>query len=509
MPGVSRHTAQGIAATSFLGIAAKNPASPGKTARQESFPVALRWLAGRERAAIFAFYRSARSADDWADRPDPALTLEARLDGLAQVAAEARSSLAFCPPALDAFEALLPAFEADARGLLPNTYDTSIAACRASSEPVGRFLLRLHGESPLLFGASDALCLLLQLLNHLSDDGGDSLRWGRPYLPEEAVPALHALLPALLRQAEPLPLLIHAPGLRRQAAATVMAARRQMQALTVGRRLGLPDAVASAWSACFPPTLPAPRLSGSFRAALPLLPRDARKAVALVYAFARQWDSWADDEGDVVAAQERLLAWRQAVAALAEGQWIAPLPVEFVALITRYRLPLPPFLALLDGMLSDLRAPIFAPEASALELYCDRVAGAVGSLILAALGVEDEALARSAGRALQLTNILRDLEADAAQGRVYLPRDAWGGAEPNKADVRRLAVFLIPQVEAAYAEAFARLKANRFAGRRAVWAMVALYHRLYRRLRAENFAPGTRLRRRDGVRVLLAALGMR
>ncbi len=494
---------------SFLSLTAKPPSLSGKTARQESFPVALRWLAGRERAAILAFYRSARSADDWADRADPALTIPARLDGLAHVAAEARTALAFCPPAVEAFEALLPAFEADARGHLPEAYEGAVVACRASSEPVGRFLLRLHGESPLLFAASDALCLLLQLLNHLSDDGGDTLRWGRPYLPEGAVPALTALLPALLRQAEALPLLIQSPGLRRQAAATVMAARRQMQALNAGRRLGVADALASAWSACFPPRMPPPRLSGSFRAALPLLPHDARQAVALVYAFARQWDSWADDENDTVAAQERLRAWRQAVAALGEGRWIAPLPVEFLALITRYRLPLPPFLALLDGMLSDLHAPIFAPDASALSLYCDRVAGAVGSLILAALGVEDDALARAAGRALQLTNILRDLEADAAQGRVYLPRDAWGGAEPDAGNVRQFAAFLIPEVEAAYAEAFARLKAHRFAGRRAVWAMVALYHRLYRRLRAENFAPGTSVRRRDGVRVLLAALILR
>jgi hydroxysqualene synthase len=494
---------------SFPSITAKPPSFPSKTAGQESFPVALRWLAGRERAAILAFYQSARSADDWADRPDPVLTIPERLDGLALVAAEARTELAFCPPALEAFEALLPMFEADARGQLPEAYEAVIAACRASSEPVGRFLLRLHGESPLLFAASDALCLLLQLLNHLRDEGGDTVRWGRPYLPDVTVPALTALLPTLLRQAEALPLLIRSPGLRRQAAATVMAARRQMQALKVGRRLRGVDALASAWSACFPPSVPPPRLSGSFRAALPLLPRDARSAVALVYAVARQWDSWADDESDGRAAQHRLLDWRQAVAALGEGRWIAPLPVEFLALITRYRLPLPPFLALLDGMLSDLDAPIFAPDASALALYCDRVAGAVGSLILAALGVEDDALARAAGRALQLTNILRDLEADAAQGRVYLPRDAWGGAEPDVGDVRQRAAFLIPEVEAAYAEAFARLKAHRFAGRRAVWAMVALYHRLYRRLCAENFAPGSRLRRQDAARVLLAALVLR
>lgn len=494
---------------SFLGLAAENPRKQGKTMRQESFPVALRWLAGRERAAILAFYRFARAADDWADTPAPALSVEQRLAGLAQVRVEAADALAFCPPALAALEALLPAFEADARGDLPQDFGAAVAACRASSEPVGRFLLTLHGESPLLYPASDALCLALQLLNHLGDEGGDRVRWGQPYLPEAATPALRALLPALLERAAVLPMLSRSPGLRRQAAATITAARRQRSALEAGRRLSFRDGLACAGAALVPPDLPRPRLSGSFRAALPLLPRDARKAVALVYRFARDWDSWADEAVDPVAAEARLADWRQAVAALADGEWKPPLPVSFVALVTRYRLPIPPFLALLDGVLSDLRAPIWAPDAQTLALYCDRVAGAVGELILAALGIQDAALAQAAGRALQLTNILRDLEADATQGRIYLPREAWGEGTPTAVDLRARAAFLVPQVEAAYAEAFARLAAHRFAGRRAVWAMVALYHRLFLRLRAADFAPGTRVRRGDRVQVLLRALILR
>ena len=100
---------------------------------QESFPVALRWLAGRERVAILAFYRFARAADDWADTPDPALSAERRLAGLAQVRAEALDALAFCPPALTALEALLPAFEADARGDLPEDFALLISVHSPSS----------------------------------------------------------------------------------------------------------------------------------------------------------------------------------------------------------------------------------------------------------------------------------------------------------------------------------------------------------------------------------------
>ncbi|KJV09985.1 hypothetical protein VZ95_07960, partial [Elstera litoralis] len=162
-----------------LGLAVSRPRRKGKNPKQESFPVALRWLAGRERTAILAFYRFARAADDWADTPDPALSVEQRLAGLSQVQAEALGALAFCPPAFAALDALLPAFEADARGDLPEDFGAAVAACRASSEPVGRFLLALHGESPLLYPAADALCLALQLLNHLGDNGGDRVRWGR------------------------------------------------------------------------------------------------------------------------------------------------------------------------------------------------------------------------------------------------------------------------------------------------------------------------------------------
>lgn len=467
------------------GLAAVLPPRPGKTADQESFPVALRWLAGGHRAALLSFYRFARAADDWADLPDPDLSDADRLAGLARLHEAAQRALAPQPAALTAFNALFPAFAADARGDLPTDFDTALAACRASSVPVGHFLLDLHGESPLVRPAADALCLALQLLNHLEASPADQARWGRAYLPPETLPAVRAILPGLLADAAPLPLLLHSPGLRRQAAATVMAAHRQQSALAAGRRFGLRDRLACAGAALLPPALPRPRLSGSFRLALPLLPKDARAAVAGVYAYARAWDALADEAGDLPA----LLAWRDRLTALADGQVPADLPPDFLALLTRFRLPLPPFLALLDGVISDLAAPPQYPDRATLLLYCDRVAGAVGELILAALGVEEAALARNAGRALQLTNILRDLDADADAGRVYLSR----------ADIPAL----VPEIEALYADSAARLAARRFRGRWAVSVMIGLYRRLFLRLQARNFAPGTRLSSGDRLAVLL------
>ena len=84
------------------------------------------------------------------------------------------------------------------------------------------------------------------------------------------------------------------------------------------------------------------------------------------------------------------------------------------------------FLAVIAGMEMDVVADIRAPDRATLDLYCDRVACAVGRLSVRVFGMEREpglALAHHLGRALQLTNILRDLDEDAGLGRLYLPRE--------------------------------------------------------------------------------------
>ena len=84
------------------------------------------------------------------------------------------------------------------------------------------------------------------------------------------------------------------------------------------------------------------------------------------------------------------------------------------------------FHAVIDGMQMDVDGDIVAPDAATLDLYCDRVASAVGRLSVRIFGLpeaEGVALAHHLGRALQLTNILRDIDEDAAIGRLYLPRE--------------------------------------------------------------------------------------
>src|SRR6185437_2353252 len=100
------------------------------------------------------------------------------------------------------------------------------------------------------------------------------------------------------------------------------------------------------------------------------------------------------------------------------------------------------FLAIVDGMEMDIPQDIRAPDLATLDLYCDRVASAVGRLSVRVFGLPEEAgrqLAHHLGRALQLTNILRDIDEDAGIGRLYLPREALSQAGIDSTDPRTVA----------------------------------------------------------------------
>ena len=115
--------------------------------------------------------------------------------------------------------------------------------------------------------------------------------------------------------------------------------------------------------------------------------------------------------------------WRADLAALYDGQPAGR--AAFLAQSVRdFGLRQADFLAVVDGMDMDVAADIQAPDLATLDLYCDRVACAVGRLSTRIFGMEEMPgleLAHQLGRALQLTNILRDLDEDAAMGRLYLP----------------------------------------------------------------------------------------
>ena len=107
--------------------------------------------------------------------------------------------------------------------------------------------------------------------------------------------------------------------------------------------------------------------------------------------------------------------------------------------VARYGLRQEDFRTILDGMDMDVAEDIVAPDLATLDLYCERVASAVGRLSIKVFGMEEGPgfeLAHHLGRALQLTNILRDIDEDAAIGRLYLPREYLFAAGFNSLDPR-------------------------------------------------------------------------
>lgn len=156
-----------------------------------------------------------------------------------------------------------------------------------------------------------------------------------------------------------------------------------------------------------------------------LLPPEKREAMSALYAFCREVDDVADE--DELPADERraaLTQWREDVRRACAGE--APqLPVlqELQPFIRQYQLPRELFDEILRGVEMDLDIQRYETYA-ALEIYCYRVASAVGLLSIEIFGYCNPACrdyAVALGKALQFTNILRDVWVDAARGRIYLP----------------------------------------------------------------------------------------
>jgi phytoene synthase len=169
------------------------------------------------------------------------------------------------------------------------------------------------------------------------------------------------------------------------------------------------------------------RASGStFYAAMRIMPRAQREAMFEIYSFCRAVDDIADEAGPRDLRLQQLNQWRADIDALYART--APPHLRALGLAVRtFNLQREDFRAVIDGMEMDVVSTIRAPDMATLDLYCDRVASAVGRLSVRVFGMEKEpglALAHHLGRALQLTNILRDLDEDAAIGRLYLPQEA-------------------------------------------------------------------------------------
>jgi squalene synthase HpnC len=180
----------------------------GKTHKDENFPVASFLIPPRHRAPVLAFYRFVRFADDIADHASAARDeklrlleeMRASLMGESEASPEGVALRAILKErdlspahALD----LLEAFRRDVTKLRYRDWDDLLDYCRYSAMPVGRFVLDVHGESPATWPANDALCVALQVINHLQDCGKDYRDLNRVYIPGDVLAGADVAVEAL------------------------------------------------------------------------------------------------------------------------------------------------------------------------------------------------------------------------------------------------------------------------------------------------------------------------
>ncbi len=468
----------------------------GKSYRNENFPIASLLIAQRYRAVILAFYAFARTADDVSDHPG--LSAEEKLkllDGLKKALLGERTDQPEAVVLRNALHArnldnihaleLLEAFRRDVLNPRYRSWGDLLDYCRYSAMPVGRFVLDVHGENRELWPAADAICAALQIINHLQDCGRDYRDLDRVYLPLDELkssgaeigmlgggrtpPELRRCLDGvlarttmLLDSGRSLPQRVKDFRLALELEVIIRLADRQLarlksaDPLQENARLG-PVATAAVSAAgvlnglvhrlthrnadaATPSTLsalPVQSAAGSsFYTAMRVLPREQRNAMLNIYAFCRAVDDIADSQGDRQTRLAELDGWRRRISD-AYHQPPSDTLADLADSIRRFGLPEKDFLAVIDGMEMDVREQIRAPSMRTLDLYCDRVASAVGRLSVSVFGLarqDGEELAHHLGRALQLTNILRDLDEDAALGRLYLPREALRAAGIRTSD---------------------------------------------------------------------------
>ena len=238
----------------------------------------------------------------------------------------------------------------------------------------------------------------------------------------------------------------------------------------------------------------------SFYWAMRLLPAAKRQAMFAVYAFCRVVDDIADGDLPEAAKLRQLQGWREEVDRLYARDARDPIARALIEPIRRFALAREDFHAIIDGMETDARGGLIAPAMAELELYCSRVAGAVGLLSVHIFGAPREGrreLARTLGEAVQLTNVLRDLAEDADLGRLYLPRELlekYGVPVDSPHTALRHPKLagaceeLAAVAERRFEEAMALLGAMPRRPLRPARIILVVYRRLLQRLRQRGFA---------------------
>ncbi|MEU3959587.1 presqualene diphosphate synthase HpnD [Streptomyces buecherae] len=241
----------------------------------------------------------------------------------------------------------------------------------------------------------------------------------------------------------------------------------------------------------------------NFAYGIRLLPPDKRRAMSALYAFSRRVDDIGDGALSASAKEDRLESTRELLRRIADGAVeqddTDPVAVALTDAARRFPIPLGGLDELIDGVLMDVRGESYETW-DELRVYCRCVAGAIGRLSLGVFGTVPGApgaeraaeYADTLGLALQLTNILRDVREDAANGRTYLPSDDLakfgcsagfhGATPPAGADFTGLVHFEARRARALFAEGYRLLPLLDRRSGACVAAMAGIYRRLLERI---------------------------
>lgn len=231
-----------------------------------------------------------------------------------------------------------------------------------------------------------------------------------------------------------------------------------------------------------------------------LLPRPEQNAMCAIYAFMRYCDDVSDEPGaDASRARASMARWREELDDALKGKYSAhPVWPAFDDAVRNYKIPHQYFRDMIEGVSSDLTPRDFRTFEE-LYRYCYQVASVAGLCTIHILGFDSQeapALAEKCGVAFQLTNILRDVREDAAQGRVYFPAEdleRFGVAASDVLEGRktegfvRLLRYEAGRAKAYYAESRRLIGLIHKRNRPSLWALIEIYRRLLERIERTDF----------------------
>lgn len=231
-----------------------------------------------------------------------------------------------------------------------------------------------------------------------------------------------------------------------------------------------------------------------------LLPRERRRGIHALYAFSRLCDDSVDGAEGQAEKEAAVAARRRDVDAAYAGAVPAddPVLIALADAIRRFGIPRGPMDALVEGVAMDLDTTRY-PDWPALKTYCDRVAGAVGVLSLHVFGFRDPAAvghAEDLGVAMQVVNIMRDVQEDSLRDRIYLPADEMAAHGVTEADImadrmtpgmRHLMEAQAARAGEYFASGHRLLPMLDLRARMCVQMLAALYEDILARLAARDF----------------------